>query len=455
MATIKVPKPFTQLIQEIKDLQIRDPKLVIDLMGKYKATDAKGRYLHWHEFKWRVQAGDDEVIAWITTKLSRRLIAKILPLRIFDQKEFIFHYCVPDSLFAQLYLIEQRIRHISQISDDKFLSTREKNHYLIKSLIQEEAITSAQLEGASTTREIAKEMLQKNLPAKDKSQKMILNNYLLMQKVIEHKNDELSIEFILELHQIATRDVIENNVVPGELRNHNNIFVSDCYEDNVFYPPDHETLKYRLMDLCKFANEHHSTQSNFIHPIIKAIILHFMIAYIHPFSDGNGRTARAIFYWSVLRSGYWLFEYVSISKLIQEKRSAYDKAFLYTETDEFDLTYFIYNQVDTIEKAINSLHKYLDSKRQDFHEFLDWIEQSPIAKYLKRGELEILKEAMKKPGTEFMAKQVAVNLGTTENTARSYLNRLADQDLLLRTKSRSDKTVLYVSPANLKGRLKL
>jgi Fic family protein len=60
-----------------------------------------------------------------------------------------------------------------KISDSLLISTDEKNKYLVKSLMMEEAITSAQLEGASITREIAKEMLQKGLQPTDKSQQMI------------------------------------------------------------------------------------------------------------------------------------------------------------------------------------------------------------------------------------------------------------------------------------------
>lgn len=393
--------------------------------------------------------------AWVATKFSRKSIIKTLPLQA--DKDIYFSYCVPNSLFAQLHAIDTKSGGGQKMSDSNFLSSSAKNHYLVKSLIQEEAITSSQLEGASTTREVAKEMLKQNLPPKDKSQKMILNNYRLMQKAIEKKDEELSIELILELHRIATYDAIENQAIPGELRNSNNIFVSDLYDQNTFHPPDHETLKDRLRSLCEFANTDHvnGNRNDFIHPIIKAIILHFMIAYIHPFGDGNGRTARAIFYWSILRSGYWLFEYVSISKFIQEKRGAYDKAFLYTETDEFDLTYFIYNQVDTIEKAVNALYEYIDRKKRDFYEFMDWIDQSSMAKTLKRGELEILKEAVRSPGKEFTAKQVASDFGITENTARSYLSKLVEQDLLVQGKSKSDKTVPYLSPANLRSRLKL
>jgi Fic family protein len=180
-----------------------------------------------------------------------------------------------------------------------------------------------------------------------------------------------------------------------------------------------------------------------------------MIAYIHPFGDGNGRTARAIFYWSILQSGYWLFEYVSISKFIQEKRGDYDKAFIYTETDDFDLTYFLDNQVNTIDKAVKSLYEYIDRKKQDFYEFMAWIDRSAVAKNLKREHLEIVKQAIKEPGREFTSKQVANDLDVTENTARSYLNKLVEKDLLVAAKSKGGKTVFYIAPANLKVRLKL
>jgi Fic family protein len=449
MARIRLPTPFIQFIQ--------NPKLeYFTLMSKYQATDSSGRYLHWHDFKWRVEKGDEEVSAWVATKLSRRSITRNLVTlqAVGDQ---CFSYCIPNSLFAQLHSIDTMAGGGKKISDGSLVSSEYKNRYLVKSLMIEEAITSSQLEGASTTREIAKDMIQKGLEPKDKSQQMILNNYLLMKKAVEKKNEDLSIELILELHEIATNKAIENNAAAGELRQSDNIVISNLYNENTFYPPDHKTIISRLTNLCEFANIDHSQNdpSNFIHPIVKAIILHFMIGYIHPFGDGNGRTARAIFYWSILKSGYWLFEYVSISKLIQEKRNDYDKSFIYTETDDFDLTYFIYNQVETIDKAVNLLYEHIEKKQRDFYNFIDWVEKNPIAKKLKREQLEILKEAVKSPGREFTANQVADDFGVSINTARNYLNKLVSEELLVQAKTKSGKTVVYLSPVSLRSKLSL
>lgn len=450
MARIRKPeKSCTRFLQE---LDAENAKKLLAYFGKYGAIDAKGRYLHWDEFKWRVNKGDDELIAWLATRLSRRSISKSL-LTLQAENDSYFSYTVPDSLVAQLHIIDKLAGGDQSLSGGGSILSQDRNHYLVKSLMQEEAITSSQLEGASTTREVAKNMLERNLSPKDKSQRMVLNNYLLMKKALEKKSEELSIELILELHQIATNDAIENQAISGELRRDNKVCVTDLSGENIFQPPDFQTLQSRLDDLCTFANEDHNNRNNFIHPIIKAVILHFMIAYIHPFGDGNGRTARAIFYWSILRSGYWLFEYISISKFIQEKRGDYDKAFIYTESDEFDLTYFLYNQVDMIEKAIRSLYGYIDRKKKEFYDFMSWIENSPIAKTLKRGHLEILKEAVRNPGREFTSKQVAIDFGITENTARSYLNTLNDKNLLVKAQAKAGKTVIYVSPANLRERL--
>ena len=92
-----------------------------------------------------------------------------------------------------------------------------------------------------------------------------------------------------------------------------------------------------MEDLCEFVN----SEKPFIHPVVKASIIHFQIGYIHPFMDGNGRTARALFYWFLVKKEYTLIKNISISRAILNSRIQYDKAFLKTENDNNDMTYFI------------------------------------------------------------------------------------------------------------------
>lgn len=450
MPRIRVPRAVEKLLSELQ------PEQFMPLLGKYGATNQEGKYLHWDKFKWRVEKDDVEEAAWLATKLARSTISKKLPILKAEKKQF-FHYCVPDSLFAQLHHIDKVTGGGHAIGDGPFISAREKDRYLVKNLMMEEAITSSQLEGASTTRKVAKEMLETNRIPKDKSERMIFNNFLLMKKALDEKDEKLSIDLILELHLIATHDAIDNDAVPGQIRTDNNITISNIYNEIAHEPPCHSTLRERLEALCSFANQCSDGKDtdSFIHPLIKAIILHFMIGYIHPFGDGNGRTARALFYWFMLKSGYWLFEYVSISKLIQEKRGSYDTAYVYTETDDFDLTYFIYHQVDIVTKAVNALQEHIEDKKREFYQFMEWIEKSPVSKGLKRGQLEILKEAVKQPGKIFTSKQVSLEFDVNENTARTYLNKLVEEDLLVATKSKRSKAILYLAPAGLREKLRI
>jgi Fic family protein len=447
MARIRIPPSLTGLMDNV-------PSNLYPLMQKYGLTDPKGRYLHWDEFKWRVDKGDDEQLAWFATKLSRFMNRRPLA-NLQAEGDQHFSYCDPNSLYALLHEIDKMTGGGHSVGESSFVSSSENNRYLVRTLMMEEAITSSQLEGASTTRQVAKEMLRNGSPPKDKSQQMIFNNFLLLKKAVEVKDEDLSIELILDLHRVATIGAIENQAVSGEFRKDNQIIVSDLYNETVHQPPSWETIEDRIQGLCDFANVSHEVNSNiFIHPIIKAIILHFMIGYIHPFGDGNGRTARALFYWYALKSGYWLFEYISISRFIQEKRGDYDKAFIYVETDEFDLTYFLYHQLYIIRKAVQSLHEHLERKRKEYYDFLSWIDNNSVARRLKGVQLEILKEAVREPGREFTVKQVSIDFGVTENTARSHLKGLVDADLLVAAKSRNGKTVRYLAPAKLRDKLR-
>lgn len=451
MAKIRIPKSFLELIKS------KDPEIITELIGTFKATDNEGRYLHWDKLKWRVPKDIDPEIAWLITKIARRSNSKVLNLLQADKDTTFFNFNIPDSLFSKLHHIDRITGGGHKLGDSMFLTNVDKDRFLLKNLIMEEAITSSQLEGASTTRKVAKEMLKSERTPKDDSEKMIFNNFMLMKKAVEIKDKPLSIDSILELHEIATHEAIENDAVAGAFRNDNEITVKDAYQEIAHLPPCHSTINDRMELLCKFANNKDDDFNSelFIHPIVKAIILHFMIGYIHPFGDGNGRTARALFYWYMLKSGYWLFEYVSISKLIKENRSEYDKSYLYTETDDFDLTYFIYNQVDIIINAVDSLLKHIDKKKKEFYDFMEWIEKSPVSKRLNYGHLKILKEAVKQPGKVFTSKIVSGEFDITENTARNYLNKLVDENLLLKAKSKNSKLVNYVAPAGLQDLLKI
>jgi hypothetical protein len=303
-------KPRVEKAPELKFPE--DFTLITPFIHKYDVTDDEGRYLHWSQLKWRVPQ-KDAVNIWKAVKFKRMSQYKSLPIKSEDDKPFL--YCTPHSMEASLYqLVKIAGGNVGAVSDAA-ASDNLQSKFLVSSLIMEEAITSAQLEGASTTREVAKKMLEDEREPIDEDERMILNNYLLLRYAEHNKKEKLTLDLILEFHRIATSGTTENNVIPGEFREGNDIHIQDGDGNIAHQPPDFNLINERLQKLCDFANEDHTGLNgcDFVHPIIKAIILHFMMGYEHPFRDGNGRVARALFYWFMLKSEYTLFKYVSIS----------------------------------------------------------------------------------------------------------------------------------------------
>lgn len=246
---------------------------------------------------------------------------------------------------------------------DSIIGDENKEQYLVGSLM-EEAIYSSQMEGAAITRKVAKEMLRKKMTPKDKSQQMIANNYQTIQFIVSHKDALLTPELLLQIHQLMTEHTMQNPQEAGCFRSNNDVVVENgITHETVHIPPTYEEIPNFVEDLCRFFNEQDAPQ--FIHPIIRGIIIHFMVAYVHPFADGNGRTARALFYWYMLKQGYWLTEYLSISRVIAKSKKSYEKAFLYTEADGMDMGYFVAYNMRVLQQSFKQLQDYIKRKQEE------------------------------------------------------------------------------------------
>ena len=246
---------------------------------------------------------------------------------------------------------------------DSIIGDENKEQYLVGSLM-EEAIYSSQMEGAATTRKVAKEMLRKKMTPKDKSQQMIANNYQTIQFIVSHKDALLTPELLLQIHQLMTEHTMQDPQEAGCFRSNNDVVVENgITHETVHIPPTYEEIPNFVEDLCLFFNEKDAPQ--FIHPIIRGIIIHFMVAYVHPFADGNGRTARALFYWYMLKQGYWLTEYLSISRVIAKSKKSYEKAFLYTEADGMEMGYFVAYNMRVLQQSFKQLQDYIKRKQEE------------------------------------------------------------------------------------------
>ncbi len=411
--------------------------------------DEKGRYLHWEKVKYlEPPKGFSSELYWLAMKLARVKISKKLPFKDKHQKPFT--YCIPDCVMRDILWISENAT--GAIEADPIISDEKtKQTYLINALI-EEAINSSQLEGASTTRRVAKEMLRTGRAPTDQSEYMILNNHKAMKFIRNHKGDMLTPVIILKLHEMLVEETLSESDQgkAGAFRDLDDDIGVYSHDDVLLHqPPKADELALRLQLVCDFANNTEEDNSTFIPPILRAIMVHFMIGYDHPFVDGNGRTARALFYWIMANEGYWLMEYISISRVLNKSPSKYMYAYLHSETDENDMTYFIVHQLGVIREAIVDLHKHLIKKSKQLRDAEDLLENSSLKDEINYRQLGILKNAIENPGAEYTIRSHQTSHGITNQTARTDLLILSDKFGVLK-KYRVGKTDVFVAPINVK-----
>lgn len=417
------PPDFDELLS---DLVSRSDRMVAVLGA---VTPEEGGYIHWDRLRYLDPPGDlTHEEWWFALKWGRRPLLRTFPLTASDGRRFA--YSTPDPVLRSLHQVDQRCSGEIAMPEVVTADDQARQHYLVNSLM-EEAIRSSQLEGATTSRRVAKDLLRSGRAPKDRSERMILNNYRALQFMRE-VGSELAPATVLELHRIVTEGTLEDPGAAGRLQTPGDerVAVFDRDTDRVLHrPPPAEQLPDRLVALCEFANEDQDSE-RFIHPVIRAILLHFWLAYDHPFEDGNGRTARALFYWYMRTRGYWLVEYLSVSRILADAPSKYAKAFLLTETDDQDATYFIIYQLQVIERAVAELHEYLDRKVREIRD-VEQLMKAGSDEFNHR-QVALLAHATRNPSQTYTFQSHAASHAVTHETARNDLLPLLEKGLLER-----------------------
>lgn len=388
-------------------------------------------YLYWDKVKYKSKEFNPKDV-WSAVKFTRYAQHKALQFN-----RYLFRYTLTDSIQQSLHLFDMHIG--GNLSSNIGIAETDKEKFLVSS-IMEEAIASSQMEGAVTTRKKAREMIQKELKPRNISDYMIINNYHTIKHIVQHKNNILTPEELLHIHSLITKNTLERKEEEGAFRRNNDIYVVNYSTSEVVHnPPEYSEIPELVSSLCDFFNK---DTTSFIHPILKGIIIHFLIAWIHPFTDGNGRTARALFYWYLLKQGYWLTEYLSISRIIKETKNQYEKSYLYTEHDDNDLTYFIVYNLKTMERAYNALKEYIKHKQK---------EVNLSAKFLKipninERQAQILKLIADDGDRVLNVKEIENRFMISNFTARSDLKGLVDNGFLSAIQVNKKKQNFIKSP---------
>lgn len=437
---LPMPAPSTQALYE--SILQSDPDRLIELLT-HPGPDA---HLHWDQLRYRPAPetmGHEQW--WLALKLRRRSQARPVALR--QKNGEAFSLVLTDRLLRVCEELTQRLG-APRLDSAGALNRATGDAHLVRSLV-EEAITSSQLEGASTSRRVAKDLLDSGRTPRDRSEQMIVNNYAVMERIRELADEDLTPGLVLELHRIVTEGTLDDPADAGRLETPDHPRVAVWDQDvRLHAPPRAEELEERLRALCDFANG--VAGEAYLPAIARAAVVHFMAGYDHYFADGNGRTARALFYWVMLRQGLWLAEFVSISTILRKAPSDYARAYLHTEDDDGDLTYFVHYQLDVLSRAVDAFDAHLERKRRERTQVRADVEDA-VAE-LNHRQADLVRRAVMDDAPAVVAVEpFARRHRVSDQTARNDLNGLAERGLLVREKS--GRRHVFRVPADLTARL--
>ena len=309
---------------------------------------------------------------------------------------------------------------------------KEIENELIKDSLIEEALYSSVIEGAFSTMKRLRELVEKERKPVDINDQMVLNNYHAMQFILQEKHKELSVDFILKLHKIVTeKTLFEDEAYAGRFRD-DMVYVKDKRRDIVIYtPPSAGQIEPAMKQLIEWVNE--KNDAHFIHPLIKASFIHFYFVYIHPFFDGNGRTARALFYYFMIKNGYEFFKYFSISVVVQKTKIQYYKAIKDTEDCNADITYFLLYMATTILESIHLVTEHITQHYQRDFVFIRLKEKGIL---LSVRQEKFLKRFLVSDKRAITIKAYKDWFKVVYETARRDLEDLTAKGILLKSKHR-------------------
>src|SRR3989339_720489 len=228
--------------------KIQGSKEIQEILSK-----ARKEYVYWDKFKYYpFPKNITPEEAWAFLKITRSSNEKT-PIKSNLGENFT--YSITKSLYQKLNFIDTHGAGLLKSFKDK-PSSAQASKYIISSLT-EEAIASSQIEGANTTHKVAKDMILSQRKPRNKSEQMIVNNYLAMQKIAEWKDLELTEQMLLDLQKILTDQTIDDTSIVGRFRNdEDEIIVHDPITGEIAHiPPKKELMLSELKRLIKYANK--------------------------------------------------------------------------------------------------------------------------------------------------------------------------------------------------------
>lgn len=153
---------------------------------------------------------------------------------------------------------------------------------------------------------------------RDRDVKEIIN-YREALKYISTYDQELSSDFILGINGIVLKGLISEQEV-GQFRKKTVVVMNSKSNEIVFEPPNPDEVELEFNDLLNWYN------TNDINPILKSAIIQYAITAIHPFIEGNGRTARLASTWTLYKHGYSINNFFCLEEYYDKDANGYYSA---------------------------------------------------------------------------------------------------------------------------------
>lgn len=222
---------------------------------------------------------------------------------------------------------------------------------LRREAIVHSAHSSTAIEGNRLSLEQVSELAQGREVMATRKDKQEVLNYLKVLETVGRLTDGENIteNNLLAIHKALTQDTLDDESDSGAYRNQYVVVANRITREVIFRPPRNEGVPALVRNLIGWLN---SSSAKTIDPVIEAGIAHYEFVRIHPFVDGNGRTARVLATLILYLRGFDLKQFFCLDDFYDSDRQAYYQALQKVDPKTLDTTAWLEYFVEGVKVSI-------------------------------------------------------------------------------------------------------
>lgn len=434
---------------EIKEVQLDHPKIdtighekifnsIFNISSKNKLNENvinrihaahRNEYPYWDKIKYLVHSESESEVFWGSIKLLREMTKKQTQIKSKNNKTF---------TYSKMLTIENTLKTIdfNRFIKKNFSLTDDQKNELIEKNCLAESIAAVRIEGVDISQTEARKLLRGQVSPNTMVEHLIVNMYQEMRAIsINSSRGEMSIELLMNLHKNLLKKAVSEDDLGRFRTRDEHVVIMKNEKEIAFEPPDIDFIEDQIQGFCDYANNRDKSKD--IHPVTKAILLHFWLIYLHPFKDGSVRIARVIFYCYLMKNGYEDFiQYISLSHAISKSQISYANAFIYSVQDDEDVSYFIDYNLKRIADAFSTFENNVKKEKEGSKEVIKYYQYN-----LNKRQLRFVKELENYPEVHgSITAYMALNK-ISRRTAEYDFRQLIDQKII--TKEKTGRKVYF------------